>query len=46
LKKQPKLSEKERYNGNLKQKNAKKNKSKKNEPVYEHVDTETIDSGF
>ena len=44
LKKQPKLSEKERHNP--KKKKSKEDKLKKNEPEYQFVDTEAINSGF
>ena len=44
LKKQPKLSEKERHNP--KNKKSESDQSKKKEPEYEYVDIETIHSGF
>ena len=44
LKKQPKLSEKERHNP--KNKKSESDQSNKKEPEYEHVDIETIHSGF
>ena len=44
LKKQPKLSEKERHNP--KKKKSKEDKLKNNEPEYQYVDSEAINSGF